>query len=114
MHELALTRSIVGMVGEHAGGRRVRRVTVEVGKLTCVSPDALRFCFNAVAEGTALEGATLEIVEPEARARCRACGADFVQETLWQPCPCGAGDSERLAGEELNVREYEVEADAVT
>ena len=114
MHELALTRSIVGMVGEHAGGRRVRRVTVEVGRLTCVMPHALRFCFDAVSEGTALEGAALEIVEVEARARCRACGAEYVPETLWQPCACGAADVERLAGEELSVKEYEVEADAVT
>lgn len=113
MHELALTRSIVGMVVEHAGGRRVRRVTVEVGRLTCVMPHAMRFCFDAVAAGTALDGATLEIVEVEARARCRACGAEFVPETLWQPCACGAGDAERLAGEELNVIEYEVEADTV-
>ncbi len=112
MHELALTESIVTRVSEHAGGGRVRRVTLEVGRLTCVSPDAMRFCFDVVAEGTALEGAMLEIVEIEARARCRACGAEFPRTTLWEPCPCGSDDIERLAGEELNVKEYELEVAA--
>ena len=50
MHELALTQSIVEMVAKHAQGSTVR-VTLEVGKLTCVMPDALRFCFDLAREG---------------------------------------------------------------
>ena len=114
MHELALTRRIVEMVAAHAAGHQVRHVTVEVGRLTCVMPDAMRFCFDVVTEGTALEGATLEIVEVAGLARCRACGEEYAQDTLWQPCACGAADAERLAGEELIVTEYELEADAVS
>ena len=83
MHELALTQSIVEMVAEHAQGRTVKRVTLEVGKLTCVMPDALRFCFDLVAAGTALDGAMLDIREIEGRARCAACGEEFVQHTLY-------------------------------
>src|SRR6478735_3894405 len=74
MHELALTQSIVEMVAEHAQGRTVKRVTLEVGKLTCVMPDALRFCFDLVAAGTALDGAKLDIREIEGRARCATWG----------------------------------------
>src|SRR5258706_107326 len=81
-------------------------------KLTCVMPDAIRFCFDIVATGTALEGACLEIIETEARARCRACGEDFVRDTFWTPCPCGARDFEPLSGQELLVKEYEIDADA--
>jgi hydrogenase nickel incorporation protein HypA/HybF len=113
MHELALTQSIVDIVARHAGGRAVRRVTLAVGKLACVMPDAIRFCFDIVATGTALEGARLEIIEVEAWARCRACGEDFARETLWTACPCGARDFEPRAGQELLVKDYEVDADAV-
>ena len=83
MHELALTQSIVEMVAKHAQGRTVRRVTLEVGKLTCVMPDALRFCFDLVAAGTALDGARLDIREIEGRARCVTCGEEFIRHTLY-------------------------------
>jgi len=109
MHELALTQSIVEMIAEHAQGRRVRRVTLEVGRLTCVMAEALRFCFEVATTGTALEGASLEIIHIEALVRCRVCGEMFAQESLWQPCPCGARDRERITGEELRVKEYELD-----
>ena len=111
MHELALVESVIEMVAEHAEGRHVRRVKLEIGKLTCVTPDAIRFCFDVAAAETPLEGAHLEIVEIEARARCRACGGTFVQETLWASCRCGEHDCERLSGEELRVKEYELDAE---
>lgn len=61
MHELALTREIVAIVCQAAGDRRVRQVTLEIGRLTCVAPEALEFCFDAVARGTLAEGALLDI-----------------------------------------------------
>ena len=114
MHELALAESIVDMVAEHAASRRVQRITVEIGTLACVMPDALRFCFSLATTGTVLEGAKLEIVEVRAAARCRACGNIFFQDTFWAACPCGERDFERLTGEELRVKEYELDATAVT
>jgi len=61
MHELSITRNIVAIVEEAAKGRRVRRVTLEVGELSGVVSEAIAFCFDVVAAGTALEGASLEI-----------------------------------------------------
>jgi hydrogenase nickel incorporation protein HypA/HybF len=62
MHELAVAESIVSMVDEAAAGRRVRKVTLEIGAGSCVSPEALAFGFGLVAEGTAAQGAELVIV----------------------------------------------------
>ena len=64
MHELSIAQSIVEMVCERAGEARVHRLTLVIGKLSAVMPDALRFCFDVCAEGTVLEGAALEIIEP--------------------------------------------------
>jgi hydrogenase nickel incorporation protein HypA/HybF len=108
MHELSLTQSIVEIVGDHANGRKVKRVTLEVGKFAGVMGDAVLFCFDLAVQGTALEGASLEIREIEARARCSACGNEFIQDTLYMGCPCGAPDFERVAGDELLVKEYEL------
>jgi len=65
MHELGLTRSIVSIVAEHAGVRRVRRVRVAIGPLACVEREALAFCFDIVSKDTVLAGAALEFVEAE-------------------------------------------------
>jgi len=65
MHELAIVSGIVDAVTERSGGDRIVRVVVEVGRLTAVLPDALRFCFEVVAQGTAAEGASLDILETD-------------------------------------------------
>jgi hydrogenase nickel incorporation protein HypA/HybF len=108
MHELGLTQSIVEIVGDHANGRKVKRVTLEVGKFAGVMSEAVHFCFDLATKGTALDSASLEIREIEARARCVVCGNEFVQKTLYMACSCGAHDFERISGEELLVKEYEL------
>ena len=62
MHELSITRNVVAIVSERAEGQRVTRVRLEIGRLTAVMPDSIRFCFDICAQGTPLEGAELEIV----------------------------------------------------
>lgn len=108
MHELAITQEVVEILRDRAGARRVRRVVLEIGKLSAVLPDAVRFCFDMCAEGTPAEGAVLEIVEPPGRARCRACGAEVILERPLGLCRCGSTDLEWISGEELKIREMEV------
>lgn len=109
MHELSITRRIVEIVAEAARLRRVRRVTIEVGALAGVAGDAIAFCFDEVAKGTVVEGAELEIRHVEGRARCCDCAAEFATPDLFTPCGCGSLRSDRLQGEELNVRSMELE-----
>jgi len=110
MHEMGITRNIVSIVSERATPRRVLRVRLEIGRLSAVMPDAIRFCFDVISKGTLLDGAELEIVEIPGRARCLACGDEIALETLFARCPCGSRELERLAGEELNIKEMELEA----
>jgi hydrogenase nickel incorporation protein HypA/HybF len=104
MHELSIARSIVGIVDEAAKGRRVRRVVLEIGQLSGVLPEAISFCFDVVAEGTAAQGAVLDIRHIEGRASCIDCGAEFTTPSLLTPCACGGRRLTRLHGEELNVK----------
>jgi hydrogenase nickel incorporation protein HypA/HybF len=108
VHELGITQEVVALAEEHAGGRKVTRVVLEIGTLSGVLPDAVRFCFDLCAEGTAAEGATLEIVETPGRGRCRACGGEVALERPFGVCACGGTDLEWLAGDELRVRELEL------
>lgn len=108
MHELAITQSVVDAVVDKMGEARISRVLVEVGVLSGVVPDAMRFCFELVTNGTTLEGAALEITEPIGRARCRRCAAEFETQDLIMFCECGSADIDVLAGQELRIKAVEV------
>ncbi|MFR9750372.1 hydrogenase maturation nickel metallochaperone HypA [Nocardia sp. 004] len=108
MHEMAITRSVVDAVCAHAAGRRVYSVTVEVGALCAVVPDAMRFCFEIVAESTAAEGAELILVEIPGLAVCRSCGVEFGLADPIPLCSCGSADVRIRSGHELRIRSMEV------
>lgn len=111
MHELGITQQVVEIVCRRAEGRQVKRVTLEIGKLTAVLPEAVRFCFDLCCEGTEAEGAELEITEVPARARCRSCQSEISKNHPFGMCECGSIDLEWLSGDELRVREIEVEGE---
>jgi hydrogenase nickel incorporation protein HypA/HybF len=108
MHELAITQEIVALVCDHVRGAKVRRVVLEIGKLSAVLPDAVRFCFDLCSEGTEVEAAVLEIHETPGKARCRLCAALVTLERPFGNCACGNTDLEWLTGEELKLKEIEV------
>lgn len=64
MHELGITRNVIAICAEQAGGAKVTRVTLEIGKQAGVLAESVRFCFDICAKDTLVEGATLEIIEP--------------------------------------------------
>jgi hydrogenase nickel incorporation protein HypA/HybF len=107
MHELSLAKAVVEACADRAAGARVLRVRREVGRLAAVLPDALRFCFEACAHGTAVEGAELEIIETPGRAVCHACGDTVPLATPCGRCICG-GVLRIVAGEELRVKNMEI------
>ena len=110
MHELAIAQSMVSIADRHADGRAVTRVDVKVGHLRQVVPSALTFAFELVAEGTAVEGAKLQIEEVPAAGICRACGAESPLPEFPLNCSrCGALDIEVTRGEELLVDSLELE-----
>jgi hydrogenase nickel incorporation protein HypA/HybF len=108
MHELAIAQSVVAAVCDRAAGRPVHSVKIHVGALTAVVPEAMRFCFEVVVEGTVAEGARLDIERRPAAGHCRDCGADIAIADLILLCPCGSADVEVTAGRELQIVSMEV------
>jgi hydrogenase nickel incorporation protein HypA/HybF len=108
MHEMALTQSLVEAVCEHAAGRRVHSVKLEVGALCAVVPDAMTFCFELATEGTVADGARLDVDILPGAARCRSCDAHFALTDPILLCPCGSADVEVLAGRDLRILSMEV------
>lgn len=110
MHELSITRGVVEICEQHAQGRRVLSVILEIGSLSGVVPEAVEFCFEACTRGTLLDGARLEIVRLSGRGRCLDCGVVSEIGSYYDPCPsCGGFRLEIVQGEELRVKELDVE-----
>ncbi len=113
MHEVGITRSIVEIAEQNArakGATRVVSVTVEIGELSGVVPEAVEFCFESCVNGTFLEGAQLIIERTPGRGRCRECGDESPLGPYTFECPaCGEFSLERLQGDELRVKEMEID-----
>ncbi|HEY5974391.1 MAG TPA: hydrogenase maturation nickel metallochaperone HypA [Geobacteraceae bacterium] len=110
MHEMSITQSIVEICDQHAAGRRVLAVVLEIGALSGVVPEAVEFCFEACSRDTLLDGATLTIERVPGTAWCQACQATAPVASYFEPCPaCGGYGLEIRTGEELRVKELEVE-----
>ena len=69
MHELSVTCNIVDLALKTAQGRKVHRVTVEIGELAGVTADSIALWFPEVARGTPIETASLDIRAVTAFAR---------------------------------------------
>jgi hydrogenase nickel incorporation protein HypA/HybF len=110
MHELAISEAIVSEVVERVRTGNVVRVVLEIGRLSAVVPDSVRFCFDLAARGTLVEGAVLEIMEIPGVARCRQCDAPVaLGDSFIGVCTgCGGLDLEVVSGEELRIKCVEV------
>lgn len=108
MHELSIAGSVVEICAQQAQGARVRRVTLEIGQLSAVMPEAIRFCFDVCAKDSVVEGATLDIVVMPGAARCLACGATLALDVPFGQCACGSENLELISGQQLKIRQMEV------
>lgn len=113
MHEMALCQGIVEIVEEEMRRRsvsRVRSVCLEIGALSHVAPEALRFCFAVVAARTIAEGAVLKIVEAPGLAWCMTCSRSVEIARRDERCPwCGSYQLQVTAGEQMRVKELEID-----
>ena len=107
MHEMALAesvREIVEVTARRHDARRVTAVQLEIGVLSHVEPEALRFCFDAVMRGGLAEGATLEIARTPGEAWCMPCGETVPLQRKGDACPkCGSHQLAISGGDAMRV-----------
>lgn len=113
MHEMSLAESMLEIIKSQAQAQqfsRVRSVVLEIGVLSAVEVDAMRFCFDAVTRGTIAEGARLDIIATQGQGWCLKCAKAVAVEEQFAPCPeCGDGRVQITGGNEMRVKELEVE-----
>ncbi|GBC83868.1 Hydrogenase/urease nickel incorporation protein HypA [bacterium HR11] len=117
MHELSIMQALVDtiedLVRRHRA-QRVVRLVVEVGEMSNVIPMYLRNAFLAFREVKPfLAQAELEIRFVPLRLRCESCGFEFQPQGYRYRCvECGATRVRVIQGEELLLRDVELEVES--
>jgi hydrogenase nickel incorporation protein HypA/HybF len=113
MHELSIALALVEQaeaIARREGAAGMAGITVTVGELSGVNPEALELAFPVAAENSMASEARLIIETVAARARCRACGREGRPGFPFPACGhCGSLDLEISAGQELLIRTLELE-----
>ena len=112
MHEMSIANSILEAVRKESaarGGVHVNKVGVRVGELAAIDPESLRFCFEAIVQGSDLEPLALEIEVRPRQQRCPACDLTFAVKAYDVTCPtCGSSTTECVSGDELDLAYLEI------
>jgi hydrogenase nickel incorporation protein HypA/HybF len=112
MHEASLIEAVLERAEQEAGragATRIDRIRLRVGILSGVVPEALRFAFDALRQGTMAADATLEIDVIPARFGCLDCHAVSEHDTYEFVCPaCGGTLIIEGGGHQLELAQLEV------
>lgn len=112
MHELSLLDNVRTILEEHARSQQfeiVDKITIEIGALSCIESEALRFAFDTVMNNSLAQHAQLTIKHIAGQGRCVACGKMTPMRELYDTCPhCGHFQLDILSGLEMKITELEV------
>jgi hydrogenase nickel incorporation protein HypA/HybF len=113
VHEMSIAESVLQIIEDKAradGYAKVNAVWLEIGRLAGVEAESLRFCFDAITRDSVARDARLEIIETEGQGWCLECSSSITVTARYEPCPnCGSFQVQVTGGEEMRVKELEVE-----
>lgn len=113
MHEMSLAEGMVQLLEDHAskqGFTRVKKIWLEIGKLSNVELESLLFCFDAVAKNTIAEEAEIVVERPDGQGWCMDCSQTVITESLYDACPiCKGYKIQVTGGQDMRIKELEVD-----
>ena len=117
MHEFSIASSLVESVLEFATApppKKVLKVLLQVGELTCVEPEQLQFCYTSIIPVTAIRDSALEIERVAALVSCPHCGyagapkywddAQAASRIATLECPQCGKSAETTQGHDCTIR----------
>ncbi len=120
MHEVSIAGAIIDAVIDAAGKNRAKKVNevfIEIGELTALNVEQLRFIFETITKGTVAEGARFDIKVVKPTVICGKCSYNgtlelFEKLHFFLPvirCPeCGDTYVEITAGRECCVKKIKI------
>jgi hydrogenase nickel incorporation protein HypA/HybF len=108
IHEAGIARNVIRIVEQAAvtnALHSVTRVVLEIGPLSGVEPEALELAFAALAPGSVMADAEIEVLTPPLILRCSHCEAEYFAHLDDPTCPvCEQEGFDVLRGREMIVR----------
>lgn len=112
MHEMSLAEGVLQLLEDAACQQKfdkVLTVWLEIGQLSGVEVEAMKFCFDAVTRDSVAQGACLEIIVLPGVGWCMACAVSVPMAEVFGECPhCGGHQMQVTGGTEMRVKELEV------
>ncbi len=120
MHEISIAGAIIDSVLDAAkknNAIKVNEVFLEIGELTALNPDQLKFIFETITQGTVAQGACFNISTIKTSIRCKKCSykgdiESFERQHFFIPvikCPqCDETDVDIFAGRECCVKKIKI------
>jgi hydrogenase nickel incorporation protein HypA/HybF len=106
MHELSIAQSILS-IAENAAPQNdavVTSVGLQIGELSGIEIESLKFALSVIKENTVLEKADLDIEVVKGEAQCTDCKNIFPMHYFGCSCPqCGSYFVKVLKGREMKV-----------
>lgn len=114
MHELGLVMKVIDEAEQVARANNVKRVlklTLEVGEVSSIVPSYFTDCFEWAKRKTEfLKDAELNMVILKGISYCNDCKQTYSTTEYAKKCPyCGSDDTYLVTGNELNIKDLEVE-----
>jgi len=111
MHELSIAQSILAIAQKAAPPDGIiTGVNIQVGELSSIEIESLKFAFTAIRDETILQKADLNIDIIPGEAQCADCNNIFHLPAFGHPCPrCQGFSLKILRGREMKVTSLTVE-----
>jgi hydrogenase nickel incorporation protein HypA/HybF len=113
MHEMSIAEGILGIVEKAArdqGFGKVKEIRLEIGALSGVEIEALKFSLDVVLNNSVAEGALVELETTPGSGWCMICGETVPINALYDACPqCGGYQVQATGGTEMRVKDLLVE-----
>ncbi len=113
MHEIGImerTLEIAITNAKQQNAHKINKITMNIGKLSGVIPDALEFAFDVVTKDTIAENATLTINTIPVICYCNSCQENFYPQEWFFECPkCHQFSNNIIQGKEIELMSVEID-----
>ncbi|MBW9221074.1 hydrogenase maturation nickel metallochaperone HypA [Methanothermococcus sp. SCGC AD-155-M21] len=126
MHELSYATSMLNTILDTVNNyddfkdksiKKVSKINLEIGELTFINIEQLKFAFEVVSQSTLCEGAEIEVEHIKPKVLCNNCGYEGdlnAKDEFDIACPrCQSLSLKIKGGKEFNIKNITLEFDEV-
>ncbi len=112
MHEIGIMEQTLEIAIQNAkaqNANKIKKMSIDIGKMSGVVPEALKFAFDVVSKNTIAENADLIINDIPVVCYCDSCQQNFSPQEWFFECPnCLQFSNNIIQGKEMKLVSIEI------